>query len=421
MHHAHHLGTFFVDGDGVEVVDFDVAVGPHRVGHGACIFGELGGAQHAHVFDALDGLGRRVAAQVQAEFLVAEDGQAFFQAQLEPVAASDAVAAPVVEVLVAHHRLDIGEIGVCGGGLVGQHVLGVEDVQALVFHRAHVEVAGGDDHETLQVQRQVKAGFVPGNRGHQRMHGVLGLVEVAGAHKYLQQVVFAVARGDALLAAHQLAGHQRKQVAGLAERVFPLGKVAAIVQGALVHQVAVAQQHRVLGPVGAQYHGVSGHHIRAVQEVGDAAKALGLALGEKGVVADEQAHQLGVLDGRAGGEDLQIKRTVVDAGQVLQHQLAAFDLEGGALAVDQHARQVQLFAVQAQRLGGHVGVAAHAHLVEHAGLGRVQVKAQLHRVDPESRRGVIGPVDGCRLSFTVHGGSPKNSIAKVLRNCAQWR
>ena len=50
---------------------------------------------------------------------------------------------------MAHHRLDIGEIGVCGGGLVGQHVLGVEDVQALVFHRAHVEVAGGDDHETF--------------------------------------------------------------------------------------------------------------------------------------------------------------------------------------------------------------------------------------------------------------------------------
>ena len=42
LHHAHHLGTFFVDGDGVEVVDLNIAVGPHRVGHRARVFGELG-------------------------------------------------------------------------------------------------------------------------------------------------------------------------------------------------------------------------------------------------------------------------------------------------------------------------------------------------------------------------------------------
>jgi hypothetical protein len=83
-----------------------------------------------------DGLG----AQVHAEFLVAEDRQAFLERQLEPVTAGDAVAGPVVEVLVADHRLDVGEVGVGGGGAVGQHVLRVEDVQALVLHRAHVEV-----------------------------------------------------------------------------------------------------------------------------------------------------------------------------------------------------------------------------------------------------------------------------------------
>ena len=44
-----------------------------------------------------------LARQVLAELLVAEDRQAFLQAQLEPVAAGHAVAGPVVEVLVAHH------------------------------------------------------------------------------------------------------------------------------------------------------------------------------------------------------------------------------------------------------------------------------------------------------------------------------
>ena len=54
---------------------------------------------------------------------------------------------------MANHRLDIAEVHIGGGGLVRQHVLGVEDVQALVFHGAHVEVAGGDDHEALQIER----------------------------------------------------------------------------------------------------------------------------------------------------------------------------------------------------------------------------------------------------------------------------
>ena len=59
LHHAHDLGALLVDRGGVEVVDLDVAVGPHRVRHRAGVFGELRGAQHAHVLDALDGARRR--------------------------------------------------------------------------------------------------------------------------------------------------------------------------------------------------------------------------------------------------------------------------------------------------------------------------------------------------------------------------
>ena len=58
LHHAHDLGALFVHGHGVEVVDLQVLVGPHRVRHRAGVLGELRGAQHAHVLDALDGAGR---------------------------------------------------------------------------------------------------------------------------------------------------------------------------------------------------------------------------------------------------------------------------------------------------------------------------------------------------------------------------
>ncbi|MCY1167763.1 hypothetical protein D9M73_77360 [compost metagenome] len=92
---------------------------------------------------------------------------------------------------MADHAFDVGKINVGRRGLVRQHVLGVEDVQALVFHGAHVEVAGGDDHETFQVQRQAKTRLIPGDGVHQRGHGVFGLVEVAGTHIDLQGVFLA--------------------------------------------------------------------------------------------------------------------------------------------------------------------------------------------------------------------------------------
>ena len=79
LHHAHHLGPFFVHGDGVEVVDFLVAVGAYRVGHGAGVFGKLHIAQQAHVFNALDRASRWRARQVLAELLVAKHGQALFE------------------------------------------------------------------------------------------------------------------------------------------------------------------------------------------------------------------------------------------------------------------------------------------------------------------------------------------------------
>jgi hypothetical protein len=48
----------------------------------------------------------------------------------------------------------------------------------------------------------------------------------------LQSVLFARTRHNALLARHQFARHQRKQVAGFFVGVYPLGKVAAFVAGA---------------------------------------------------------------------------------------------------------------------------------------------------------------------------------------------
>ena len=225
LHHAHHLGALVVDRRRVEIVDLLVLVGTHRVRHRASVFGELNLTQLAHVFNALDSPRSGAVRHVHAELLVAENRQAFFQTQLKPVAASDAVARPVVEVLVGHHAFNAREFTVGGSGRIRQHKLGVEDVQALVFHCSHVEVADRDDHETLQVQRQFEARFVPHHAGNQRVHRMFSFVQITAAHKHLQQMIFAGAGANVLFPRDQIGRHKGEQIAGFGERVVPLSKV----------------------------------------------------------------------------------------------------------------------------------------------------------------------------------------------------
>ena len=139
--HAHDLRAFLVHRHGVEVADLLIGLRPYRVLHRPGVLRELVGAQRAHFLDAR----HRARIGVRAVFLVAEHRQAFLQRQLEPVPAGDAVPGPVVEVLVRHHAVDVQVVDVGRGVGAREHVARVEDVEALVLHRAGVEVAHRDD------------------------------------------------------------------------------------------------------------------------------------------------------------------------------------------------------------------------------------------------------------------------------------
>ena len=110
---------------------------------------------------------------------------------MKPVPARDAVASPVVKIFMSDHAFNVGVIDVGGGSGVGQYVFRIENIEAFVFHRAHVEVAGSHDHETLQVKRQSKTRFVPSNRGHEGVHRVFGFIQITRAHIHLKHMVFA--------------------------------------------------------------------------------------------------------------------------------------------------------------------------------------------------------------------------------------
>ena len=238
LQHADDFRTFLVDGGGVEVVDGLVAVRADGVAHRAGVFGELHLTQHPHVAHALNGphaaggLGIHAGGHlVGGEFLVAEHRQPFLQRQLEPVAAGDAVAGPVVEVLMPDDRLDPLEVGVGGHEGVGEHVLGVEDVQTLVLHRPHVEVGRGHDHEAIQVQLQPEAAFVPGNGFFQAAQREVGTVDLLGLGPDLQQHLASRGQPMAGFVHGQIARHQCEEVAGFREGIFPDGFMPVVVGG----------------------------------------------------------------------------------------------------------------------------------------------------------------------------------------------
>ena len=279
LQHAHDLGAFLIDGRGVEIADLVIDLGAHIMRQRAGVLGELRRAQRAHVADALN----RRGAHVSGKFLVAEDGQPLFEAELEPVAAGHAIAGPVVKIFVRDHALDAGVILV--GRRLGrrEHVFVVEDVEALVLHRAHIEVGDGDDVENVEIIFAPVSPLVPGHRPLERVHRVARALFAAVLDMDRKRDVLARGGDEGIRDRTQIARDQREQVAWLLVRIAPDGEVAARdVRFARGFEIAVGEQHRRLGPIRFQPHAIGREHVRPIEKIGDAAKPLRLALGAIG-------------------------------------------------------------------------------------------------------------------------------------------
>ncbi len=157
------------------------------------------------------------AALVARKFLIAKDGETFLQAQLEPVAAGDAVAGPVVEIFVRHHAFDGFVVGVCCRFCGCQDQAVVENIEALILHRAHVEIRHGDNVEHVEIVLAAEALFVPLHRALQAVHGPVGAVLFA---------VFDVDPQIDLAAGHggEVRRHGRQVAADDGEQIRRLGE-----------------------------------------------------------------------------------------------------------------------------------------------------------------------------------------------------
>mmetsp|Transcript_10063 Transcript_10063/g.29658 ORF Transcript_10063/g.29658 Transcript_10063/m.29658 type:complete len:399 (-) Transcript_10063:1045-2241(-) len=375
--HADHLGALLVDRGGVEVVHGHVALGADGVRQGTRVLRKLARAQHTHVADAL----HRLRAHVRGEGLVAVDREALLERELEPVAAGDAVARPVVEVLVRHHPLHPLVVRVRGGPGPGEHAGGVEDVEALVLHGAHVEVVHRHHVEEVQVVLAAVDLLVP-------LHGALEAVHcvVEGVHVLLLAVDVELHGppghgAERVRDVLQVARDEGEEVGGLGEGVLPRGEVRARAVSRLVlargHAVAVGQQHGEGGGAPRHAHRVLAHHVGAVLEEGDAAEALRLALGAEHGARVVEAGELRVgarlvLDRRLHLEGLALRERGALHRQraLLQHVVGG----GERRAVHAHAQKLQVLAVQhqvrarARALPGvHVECGDHLRLVRAEG------------------------------------------------------
>ncbi len=285
--------------------------------HRAGVLGELRGAQATHLADT-----RRLAAvHVGAEFLVAENRQSFLQRELEPVTAGDAVAGPVVEILVRDNAVDVLEVRVSRHVGARQHVLGVEDVEPLVLHRPHVEITDGDDHVVIEVALQAEGLLVPLHRFLERRHGVRALVELARLDIDRQLHVAPGGRAVGIAQYVKLAGDECEEVTRFLERIFPRRVMTAARLVTAADRIAVGEQEGERRLVGMNGHRVARHHVRPVDEPRDASEALRFALGEVAVAAAIEAGKLRVLVGL----DTHARLQQHAFGQIVQRQAFAFD------------------------------------------------------------------------------------------------
>ncbi|RML26215.1 hypothetical protein APX70_03118, partial [Pseudomonas syringae pv. maculicola] len=140
---------------------------------------------------------------------------------MEPVTAGHAVARPVVEIFMGDDRFDALVRGISSRFGAGQHGAGIENVEALVLHRAHVEIVDRHDHEDIQVILATVGLFIPTHGFFQAGHGVLAFIDVFWLDIDAQGHFPLTHGGKGVFDAPQITGHQREQVGWLHERVFP--------------------------------------------------------------------------------------------------------------------------------------------------------------------------------------------------------
>ena len=298
-----------------------------------------------------------------------------------------------------HNAFDAAVIVVGRGLGGGEQELVVEDVEALVLHRAHVEGRDGDDHEDVQIVFAAISLFVPPHRALERIHGI-GHVRLVAMLDIDRERDPAPGHGDEFVAQYtQIARDQREEIAGLLERIVPHREMFAAGKIAVVDQIAVRQQHGIFLFVRFDAGGVDRQIVGTVEEIGDAAEAFGFALRAEDVARFVETGERSVRRRRKFRDDVEREAF----RQVRDRQRRVVLLVVGRrqrLAVHRHRDQRQMFAVQNQRRTRHT-LTLHFADRGDARFFHVEVEGEGDFPDAVVVRAVVLEVNGVRF-FGAH-------------------
>ena len=242
----------------------------------------------------------------------------------------------------------------------GQHIFVVEDVEPLVLHRPHIEIGDGDDVETVEIIFAPEGALVPGHRALERIHRVSRATLAAGLDVDAERDPPPRHGDETVSETGKIAGDDGKEIAGLLERIAPDRPVTPTLALAGGFEIAIGEQHRRFRLVRLEPHAIGREHVGPVGEVGDAAKALRLALRAIGRARTIEPHQLSVGGRIQNGLKAQRERPTRRTGQ---REAGGRSLEGAGgerRPIERGGDQIELVAVELQRrVRAPIGMRAH--------------------------------------------------------------
>ncbi len=199
-------------------------------------------------------------------------------------------------------------------------------------------------------------------------------------------------RHELVADAGEVAGHQCKKVARLGKGVVPLGPVTTVLERAAVHQIAVAQKHRVALLGGHQRDREYREHVGTIEVVGDLAKTFGLALGAEVAARAIQAFETGVVLGTQLIFHLQ-HEPLGNAENAQAFRSRAVLPGCQSPAVEGKRAQLDVLAVQLQRPRGAAGATAHSKARTHVRALFAELNAKIDVLDQKVRRTIVLEMD----------------------------
>ena len=177
------------------------------------------------------------------------------------------------------HGLDLGIVGIRRRLGRSQNQLVIENIQALVFHGAHVEIGHRNDIENVEIIFAQKYLFIPDHRALQRIHGIASARLASVLDINPQRDFPAGHRGKISMDGSQISPDESKEITRLGVRIFPDGEMPVGARNiAFGGAIAIAEQHRRFGFVRLQAQLVARKHIGPVQKIGNAPETFCFAL-----------------------------------------------------------------------------------------------------------------------------------------------